>query len=242
MVSRILLLAVLLVAYYAFLMARFGRLSERLVLRSGLSENGSWLAANDAYKLGLSAFSQSLLLVVLMLVTGVTFGRLFPEVSLYRLLYGVLLGAGEMALTALLVHVVLLVLIARGGEGIPSSIEGWLPLSRGGWMREYANTSAVAPWPFVVAATIGYVSVEEMIFRGVLLSFLSADGVVVAFVASLASFVGVQVLHTPSWRTALFPVIGALVVGSIHAALFLVVPDMTPLIVAHITFFVIATI
>lgn len=242
MFGRILLLAIFLVAYYTFLMPRFGRLSERLVLRSGLTEHRSWLAANDACKLGLSAFSQSLLLVVLMFVTGVTFGGLFPEMSLYRVLYGVLLGAGEMALTALLVHAVLLGLMAMGRERIPSSIEGWLPLSRGGWMREYANTMAVAPWPFVVAATVGYVSVEEVVFRGVVLSFLSADGAVVAFIVSLASFVGVQILHTPNWRTALFPVIGAIVVGSIHASLFLAVPDMTPLIVAHITFFVVATI
>jgi len=37
---------------------------------------------------------------------------------------------------------------------------------------------------------------------------------------------------------AIFPITGALVVGITHGILFLHVPDISPLIVAHFTFFV----
>jgi len=35
----------------------------------------------------------------------------------------------------------------------------------------------------------------------------------------------------------MFPVIGALVIGIVHGALFLAEPDIVPLIVAHLVFF-----
>lgn len=65
-------------------------------------------------------------------------------------------------------------------------------------------------------------------------------GMGVALAASVTLFVGIQVFNMPSWRAAMFPVLGALVVGVVHGALYLAVPDITPLIVAHFVLFMVA--
>ena len=80
---------------------------------------------------------------------------------------------------------------------------------------------------------------QELIFRGLLIPAFLDEGL--GGTASVASsgllFVGVQALAMPSRRAALFPMVGAAVVGVVHGILFLHVPDVIPLAVAHVAFF-----
>jgi hypothetical protein len=79
---------------------------------------------------------------------------------------------------------------------------------------------------------------EEIIFRSVLVSAALPLGRVAAVATSTLFFSLVQTLHMPSWRSGFFPVIGALVTGTIHGTLFVLVPEIWPLIMAHVILFV----
>ncbi|WP_433468098.1 CPBP family glutamic-type intramembrane protease [Spirillospora sp. CA-128828] len=80
-------------------------------------------------------------------------------------------------------------------------------------------------------------SFEELVFRGVIVGSSSHLGEGAACVLSVALFATVQVFYTPGWRTAMFPVIGALITGVVHGILFLPAPNIWPLIVAHCVYF-----
>jgi hypothetical protein len=73
-----------------------------------------------------------------------------------------------------------------------------------------------------------------------LIEALRPAGVVIAIGASVVSFVAVQALHMPSIGSALFPIVGGLVVGSVHSLIYWLVPDVVPLAIAHATFFLTA--
>lgn len=106
--------------------------------------------------------------------------------------------------------------------------------------RHAAGGRAGLPLPPLAALILLYVAVEEVVFRGVVIAAVGDAGMGVALAASVTLFVGIQVFNMPSWRAAMFPVLGALVVGVVHGALYLAVPDITPLIVAHFVLFMVA--
>jgi CBS-domain-containing membrane protein len=70
-----------------------------------------------------------------------------------------------------------------------------------------------------------------------LINYFRPAGAGLALGIAAFFFLLVQTFHMPSWRAALFPVIGATVLSVVHGSLFLAVPDILPLIVAHIVFF-----
>lgn len=149
------------------------------------------------------------------------------------------LGIGELALTSLLCTVVVEFVTVTRGSARGTARRDWSTQSRAGWMSYFLLTVRTAP-PAVALACIGlYVGVEELVFRGVLIpTFLHAEtGGTFAVAASTTLFVAVQALAMPSRRAALFPMVGAAVIGVVHGILFLYVPDVIPLAVAHITYF-----
>lgn len=72
------------------------------------------------------------------------------------------------------------------------------------------------------------------------LELFRPSGFAIAFTASLVLFVAMQVFFMASWRAAMFPVVGALVMGVVHGLLAWRVPHLLPLVVAHIVFFLFA--
>ena len=104
-------------------------------------------------------------------------------------------------------------------------------------MRYFASTRSTAP-PWLAAAIIAlYVGVEELVFRGIVITVAAPHGAFVACSLSAALFVVAQVFGMPSLRAALVPVVGAAVVGPVHAILFWQVHDLLPLVAAHLAFF-----
>jgi membrane protease YdiL (CAAX protease family) len=155
---------------------------------------------------------------------------------------GVPLGIAEAGLATYVAYVGTQVIERVGPSGAPSGIEAWLTVGRGGWVRYYLRTASVAPgWLLVVATTV-YVAGEELVFRGLLLTVGRHLPAVVVVTVSVALFCLAQVFYTPGWETALFPVLGAVVVGILHSSLFMVVPDVTPLIVAHTVMFLVTVV
>lgn len=153
-----------------------------------------------------------------------------------------LLGAGELALTSLVCTLIVEVASARRGSAREIVRREWAAQTRGGWMSYFLLTMRAAPPAVALGSICLYVGVEELIFRGLLIpTFLDAGlGGTAAVALSSLVFVGVQALAMPSSRAALFPMVGAAVIGVVHGILFLHVPDVIPLVVAHVAFFLAA--
>lgn len=227
-------------AFYGLLIQRFGMLSRVIARHTAFARRQSWQAINDVSKLGLACFSQFMFFLVLAWLTDVSISAWFDPVP-DLLLLGAVVGVAEMGLSSLLIVLSIRLVTRFGPEGQPDG-DAWLSLGRAGWMREYLTTIRIMPLPVSALMSLAYVAVEELIFRGVLIQFFLPFGQGWAVALSVLMFAAVQVPHTPSWRTAMFPVIGALVVGIVHGVLFLSTGHILPLIVAHFVFFMIAVI
>jgi len=185
-----------------------------------------------------AAVGQVLFIVVAFAITDGSLAQLAPDRwEPLLLLLGALLGVGEAALASFLGFLCLRAAQAR--EGGDQDSRDWLATGRGGWIRFYLRTAEIAPAPLLLAVTAFYVTVEETLFRGVLITFLSAEGAGFAVAVSTIMFVTVQVFHMPSWRAAMFPALGGLVVGVVHGVLFVTTGDLAPLIVAHLMMFLV---
>ncbi len=127
-----------------------------------------------------------------------------------------------------------------GGVESGERMRQWLGLSRGGWIRHHLKTMEVVSLPLALALTATQVGSEEVVFRGLVLSWLREAGPVLAIGISCLLFTVMQVFLMSSWRAAMFPVVGAIVMGVTHSVLFWHYPVLIPLVVAHVTFFLFA--
>ncbi|GGK75201.1 hypothetical protein Sme01_50800 [Sphaerisporangium melleum] len=116
----------------------------------------------------------------------------------------------------------------------------WLGLSRGGWIRHHLKTMEVVSLPLALTLTAVQVGSEEVVFRGLALTWLRDAGPVLAIALSCLLFTVMQVFLMSSWRAAMFPVVGAIVMGLTHSVLYWNYPILIPLMVAHVTFFLFA--
>src|SRR5262249_52148527 len=143
-----------------------------------------------------------------------------------------LLGAGELALTSLVCTTIVEVAVASGADA-----RRWSARSRGGWMSLFLLTARAAPSTLTIASVCLYVTVEELIFRGILITELAGWGGAAAVCVSAGLFVAVQAFGMPNVPAALYPMVGALVIGIVHGVLFWLVPAVAPLALAHVAFF-----
>jgi hypothetical protein len=227
--------------YNGGFVGRIGRLSPFIARRSALVNKFGWTAVNDVARLTIAAVAQLIFLLLLVAIT-----RIDPLASLRlrpaAIAAGALLGVAEMGLTSFAAHVVMRTLTAFAPGRAPGTSDDWLALARGGWMRYFTHAVRITPPWYLLSVTLLYVAVEEVIFRALLVGYLAPHGHALALAYSVLAFTTVQVLHTPDWKTGMFPALGAIIVGTIHGWLFLVTGDITPLIVAHFTFFVAAVV
>jgi hypothetical protein len=233
------LLSVSIAAYNGVFVGRIGRIAPLVTRRLPLVDRFGWTAVNDVARLTIAAASQLLFLLALVLITGVDIVaslRWNPPL----IAAGALLGIAEMGLSSFLAHVLMRTITSAAPSRFVGGLDDWLVVARGGWMRYFTNAVRITPRWYLLSVALLYVAVEELVFRATILTYLLPHGTVQALVYSVLAFTVVQVLHTPSWKTGMFPALGAIVVGFVHGWLFLVTGDVTPLIVAHFTFFVAA--
>jgi hypothetical protein len=185
-------------------------------------------------KLVAAAVAQAAFAAVLLIVLGVDLRGIVDMPGPMQIALGVGLGIAELGFSAFACTLALHAVLAGSGERKGD----WLGPGRGGWMGQFFASARVAPrWLFTPCVFI-YVAGEEVIFRAVLIEVLRPAGTVMAVGLSVMWYVGVQALHMPSARSTLFPMVGGAVVGSVHSAIYLHVPDVVPLAIAHATFFV----
>jgi membrane protease YdiL (CAAX protease family) len=243
-IAQVALLGLIILGYYGKIVRLVGEPLARRVVSAVVDATSiprSWSDADitGVVRLLLAGLLQLSFLVALVAVLPVATGDLMPPSWDIRLmLLGVPLGAAEAGLATYVAYLGSRVAeLARRGA-TPTTVEGWLTVARGGWIRYYVRTAEVAPRWLLVSATVLYVAGEELVFRGVVLTD-SGRSPALAVAVSVVLFATAQVFSTPGWRTALFPVLAAIVLGVAHGWLFVTVPDITPLIIAHATMFLV---
>lgn len=240
-IARAFLVVVAVVSYYRFALPRFGDLARAIVPHLGLTRNAAPVDIERAVRLGLATVSQGLVLVLLAVVLGLPLGSYFPaRASLLLVPYGVAVGIGELALSSVLAGIAVQLLMATGSGPRESGIQSYLSMGRGGWIAEYRKAVELLPTAVATVVIVGYVTGEELMFRVVVLSCFIGWGTAAALVASTAIFAAVQTFGMASRRAALFPILGAGLIGVVNGALLLATHAIVPLVVAHLVFFAVA--
>ncbi len=157
------------------------------------------------------------------------------EVAFY-LIYGILLGIACMGVSGLCCKLAVQ-LIGSLNKSNKWDLKTWLTVARGGWIKHHLQSLEILPIYLSLLVLIMQVGSEEVIFRGILLNYFMPCGKVVAFFTSLILFIGMQAFLMNRWQAAIFPMIGAAVMGFIHSILYIQVPILWPLVVAHVAFF-----
>ena len=226
------LLALGTIAYYLF----FEELGTPLYRRLGavLAWRGkmSLAAANDVGRqCGVTVAQFGVLLVVLHLA-GIPLRDLFHGNGIAgRVGLGLLLGVGEYSVSATLCKFAISVAVAFSA----SEESDWASLMRSGWMGSYFRCRASIGLPATLVLASIYVLGEEMMFRGAILGSLLVNyGPAPALAGSIGAFVAVQFASMPSVRAAMFPIIGAIVIGVVHGLVYLDTRDLTALCTAHV--------
>ena len=156
-------------------------------------------------------------------------------------IYGVLLGISCMGVSGLICKIAIQ-LITTFKKDNPSDLKTWLTVGRGGWIKHHLQSIEILPIYLSLAVLGMQVGSEEIIFRGILLNYFLPFGQTIAFFTALILFILMQAFLMNRWQSAIFPMIGAAVMGFIHSILYLQMPLLWPLIVAHITFFLFSVI
>lgn len=115
----------------------------------------------------------------------------------------------------------------------------WMSSSRGGWIRHHLTAVRVLPFPIAIVLSSVQVACEELVFRAILFSVFADFGKFYTILVSGAYFVLMQALFMQSKRAAMFPMVGALTMAILHGVLFSQTGYIWPLVIAHITFFVV---
>jgi membrane protease YdiL (CAAX protease family) len=240
---RAVLVVLAVLAYYGLVVQRVGDSWVRLVfprVMDRLPTASSYSAdeLESIVRMSMAGVMQLAFCAAIILLGGIELQQLFSgRVDPVLVVYGVLLGIGEAALGSYLGYVGMQTAMKVAPARVPGQVSAWLTMSKGGWVRLYMKTAAAAPAWLAILTAVLYISVEEVVFRGVLITSLDGAGAAVALGVSTGLFVVVQVFNMPSWHGAMFPVLGALVIGLVHGAVYLAVPDLLPLIVAHLVAF-----
>jgi membrane protease YdiL (CAAX protease family) len=177
---------------------------------------------------------QAVFAVGLVLVSGFDFEDLFIIAFHPALIpYGVFLGIGEVALVSLFSYALsgAAMRVVAGGAGI--GISNTSAMVQAGWRRVVLKPMEVAPLVLILPVIVLLLAVEETVFRGVVITSLRnvADGI--APVISVTLFLIARTMGAASWPGRLLVGVEALVLGTVHAALYLAVPNLVPLVIAQ---------
>lgn len=163
-----------------------------------------------------------------------SYDQYFQTLTLFT--YSVLLGVGCMGLSGLLCKICIQ-LIQTFKPKFSYQLKTWLTFSRGGWIKHHLQSMQLLPLYVSLLILIMQVGSEEIIFRGIIFNYFMPFGKGTAFVTSIGLFVMMQAFLMHRWQSAIFPMIGALVMGIVHSILYIITPLLWPLVVAHISFF-----
>lgn len=160
-------------------------------------------------------------------------------------LAAVAVGIAEVGLAALAASVVLAVVAvapraghyAPGRPAVAGPAAGWLSLPRSGWARRWPKPGWRTP---VAAAGTGLlfvgIAAEEAVFRGFLITLLRPLGPLAAVAIAATAYVAYGLTRPAARGSATEAACCCAVLGAVNGGLFVVIPALFPLIIAHLAF------
>jgi hypothetical protein len=241
--SKILILSLLILSYYkygkSFIIKQSPKIARYLLLTK-------YFPTSDiagVIELALIAISHvffCLLLVMIIPIHWPVISIQWHEIPIF-FLYGVLLGIGCMGLSGLFCKIAIQI-IGNLSNQHSYDLKSWLTVGRGGWIKHHLQSMEILPIYLSLTILAMQVGSEEIIFRGVIFNYFLPYGNLIAFITSLVFFILMQAFLMNRWQGAIFPMIGAAVMGFFHLIIYMRLPILWPLIVSHITFFLFAVI
>ena len=239
--ANVVLSAVTLVLLYYYIFKRILFLAIRYMV--DLIPSSGRLSRNDLIYVSQMIMLAATHLIFVFVIAGlinVNLRSLFSTSDITgACIVGVFLGLGEMGCAALLCRLLIEGLMSwRSRE--KGSVEWWVVGAKAGWIRHHLRTVQLLPIPIALSVIAIQVTAEETMFRGLLLELLSPLGAFYAASISVALFTVIQCLHMPNWQSAMFPVVGGLVMGVVNTYLMAQYQNITPLAISHVVFFAFA--
>lgn len=230
------------VIYYKYIKRYLINLSPSIAIILNFSKKYTLQEAVGIVELILIALSHGILCIFLLYTLNIDLDIGLKQATLTSVLYGILLGIGEMSFSSLLCLLLIRFLQSFFSKDSPNEEGSWNALSRGGWIRHHIHTMNNLHFLLAFPIICVQISAEEIIFRGIIQNQFLCYGPTISAMISIFLFVYMQTFHMPSKLSALFPVIGSSVMGLVHSYLFSTSSLIFPLIIAHVTFFIMSVI
>ncbi|MBT5471993.1 MAG: CPBP family intramembrane metalloprotease [Nitrospina sp.] len=228
----------LIISYYSFGIRLLRPISYSVAQRTLAFVSIPYVDWMGLWKLLGAIVFQALFAILLLLILDVEYLSLiqtFPGIS--DLVYGVSLGLGLLGTSSMLCFIVLKLAMNLFPVADLSEKEDWSLLVQGGWMAEFKSSCrVVGRWGTLFLALL-YITTEELIFRGIIVTVAGSLGVLVAVALSSILFTLAQLTVVTGWRSSLFPVTASLVVGPVHAWLYANGFAFSILLTSHVVLF-----
>lgn len=236
--AQLMIITLLLILFYNYFKKIIFKIAPMLVPYLPFAKNSPYTQIVGAIELTLVALCHVGFCIALINIFHVNSLFICGSINLLSLFYGALIGIGSMGISVLLCTIGMHFMMYFFPTRSPQSLKGWLVVSQAGWMRHHKHTIRMFPLLLGLIIITLQIGSEEIIFRAVIIQQFLAYGTLSAFLVSTVLFILMQIFHMPSFVSAMFPVLGATVMGIIHASLYLRVPSIIPMVVAHLTFFI----
>lgn len=242
MISRyimtILFSIILMIAYYKYMKTILIYYAPKLAYHFRLTNYFPLDDIKGVIELAMIAGSHVIfcaLLICLLPISWPDYSLNLTEIPLL-IIYGILLGIGCMGLSGVVCKIAVHI-IGLLNKKTDYDLKTWLTVGRGGWIKHHLQSMEILPFYFSLLILTMQVGSEEVIFRGVVLNYFMPFGVATSLLTSLILFIGMQAFLMNNWQSAIFPMIGATIMGLMHSILYLQVPVLWPLVIAHVVFF-----
>jgi hypothetical protein len=235
---RLLLTVGMLISFYYYAKRLIFRFSPTIALKTSSIQNYPFSQIVGVVKLSIVAICHVIFCASLVSVFKIDIYSIIKNTSILSCIYGVFIGIGSMGISFLLCSVGMRVCEIFAKQNTPSTLHGWMTVANAGWIRHHKHTLKILPAYLALLIITLQIGSEEIIFRAVLTDIFIPFGIVIAFCISTILFIYMQTLHMPSKTSAMFPVLGATVMGISHELIYLNDPSIIPLIISHLTFFI----
>lgn len=232
------LVSILLLSFYLQIKAIILKIAPRIAIKTRLIKHHPLSQVIGVIELSVIAISHVLFCVLLAHLFHIDIVSAFKNASLSDYIYGSLIGIGCVGTSILLCTVSMKLIEYYAENNAPKSLSEWLAISGAGWIRHHNHIIKVLPSALSLFIILLQIGSEETIFRSILIQLFQPFGTQVAFMVSTTLFILMQTLHMPNMLSAMFPVIGATVMGITHGLLYIYHPTITPLIISHLVFFI----
>lgn len=214
------------------------KISPVVAIKTTVIKQYSLTQITGVIELSLVASCHVLFCALLLSISNTDILTIFKNTSVFNCFYGILIGVGSVGISILFCTLGMKIIESFSPETAPKTLDGWMAVANAGWIRHHKHTLKVLPFLLALLIITMQIGSEEIIFRAVLTNVFIQYGATFTFISSTILFVFMQTLHMPSKTSAMFPVIGAIVMGITHEFLYLEDPSVIPLIISHLTFFI----